>query len=118
MKSSSKSIVVAFAITVFWVQTIPAVFAAGEDARSANSPALDPGWPREITRNGVRLIYYQPQVDEWKNFRDLRARFAFTLTPQEGKSAVGIEEVRGRTNADLQTRTVLIDNMRRSIASS
>jgi hypothetical protein len=113
MKSSFKSVLVAVVATVFWVQTTPAVVAAGKEAisQSANPQPLDPGWPREITRNGIRLVYYQPQVHEWKNFRELRARFAFTLTPKEGKSAVGIEEVRGNTVADLQTRTVLIDNI-------
>jgi hypothetical protein len=31
----------------------------------------DPGWPRERYQNGTRLIIYQPQVDDWKNFQKL-----------------------------------------------
>ena len=81
----------------------------GAVANQAQSKTLDPGWPREITRNGVRLVYYQPQVDEWKNLRELRARFAFVLTPNNGKPVVGVEEVRGDTHTDLERRTVLID---------
>jgi hypothetical protein len=38
------------------------------DPESESKP-LDPGWPREVDRNGVRFVYYQPQVDEWKNLR-------------------------------------------------
>src|SRR5260370_13247532 len=77
----------------------------------SESRSLDPGWPREVDRNGVRFVYYQPQVDEWKNLRELRARVAFTLTPKGGKPAVGIEELKGDTVADLEKRTVLINNI-------
>ncbi|HXO96456.1 MAG TPA: hypothetical protein VN857_07720, partial [Chthoniobacterales bacterium] len=77
----------------------------------SESKSLDPGWPREVDRNGVRFVYYQPQVDEWKNLRELRARVAFTLTPKGGKPAVGIEELKGDTVADLEKRTVLINNI-------
>ncbi|MBV9391153.1 MAG: hypothetical protein JOY96_04590, partial [Verrucomicrobia bacterium] len=113
MKSYYQSVLVSLVTAVFWAQTIPATLATSRaiSSESNNSLPLDPGWPREVTRNGVRLVYYQPQVDEWKDFRELRARFAFTLTPKEGNPVVGIEEVRGRTSADLQTRTVLIDNI-------
>lgn len=77
----------------------------------SESKSLDPGWPREVDRNGVRFVYYQPQVDEWKNLRELRARVAFTLTPEGGKPAVGIEELKGETVTDLEKRTVLINNI-------
>jgi len=29
------------------------------------------GWPREHVRDGNRLIVYQPQVVDWKNFQEL-----------------------------------------------
>ena len=46
------------------------------EARAAASEKLasDPGWPREITRDGMKLVYYQPQIDSWVNQRDLTAR--------------------------------------------
>ena len=93
--------------------TIQAGVAAskGDVGNPPQSKTLDPGWPREITRNGVRLVYYQPQVDEWKNLRELRARLAFVLTPSNGKPVVGVEEVRGQTHTDLERRTVFIDNI-------
>ena len=113
MKSSNGSLLLMLVATLAWAQAIPCGFAADTATapKSPESKPLDPGWPREVTRNGVRLVAYQPQVDEWNNFRELRARFAFTLTPKDGKPAVGIEEVRADTRADLQTRTVLIDNI-------
>jgi hypothetical protein len=80
-------------------------------AAKSESTSLDPGWPREVDRNGIRFVYYQPQVDEWKNFQELRARVAFTLTPKGGKPAVGIEELKGNTITDLEKRTVLINNI-------
>ena len=43
--------------------------------------ATDPGWPREITKDGLKFVYYEPQIDEWKNQRELRMRIAFSLTP-------------------------------------
>jgi hypothetical protein len=113
MKSSRHSLLLALVATLVWTQTIPFGFAAGKEAvaTSPESKPPDPGWPREITRNEVRLVYYQPQVDEWKNLRELRARFAFVLTPKGAKPVVGVEEVRGDTVADLEHRTVLINNI-------
>ena len=113
MRFSSRSVLLAFLATLVYAQTIPFGYAANNKAvaKPTEPKPLDPGWPRDITRNGVRLVYYQPQVDEWKNLRELRARFAFVLTPKDGKPAVGIEEVRGDTVADLEHRTVLITNI-------
>ncbi|MBV9491558.1 MAG: hypothetical protein JO069_17850 [Verrucomicrobia bacterium] len=84
---------------------------AQNGAKTPSASASDPGWPRELTREGVRIVYYQPQIDDWSNFSDLQARAAFALTPKNGKTAVGVEEIRGHTVADLQKRTVLIDDI-------
>jgi hypothetical protein len=113
MISSSRSLLLALVATLVCAQAIPFGYAANREAvpSTPQSKTLDPGWPREITRNGVRLVYYQPQVDEWKNLRELRTRFAFVLTPNNGKPVVGVEEVRGDTQTDLERRTVLIDNI-------
>jgi len=39
--------------------------------------AQDPGWPRQIVKPGGTLVIYQPQVDDWKNFMDIKWRQAF-----------------------------------------
>ena len=49
----------------------------------------DSSWPREKYSNGTRLIIYQPQIDEWKNFQDLSWRMAISLTPKTGKNGGG-----------------------------
>ncbi len=78
------------------------------------APAVpaDPGWPREIVREGTKLIYHQPQIDEWKNYRQLKARIAFSLTPKNGQPAVGIAELEGNTVANLEARTVFIEKLK------
>ncbi len=73
--------------------------------------AQDPGWPRQLTANGNTLIYYQPQVDDWKNFRELNWRMAISLTPAGGKAAVGIVVLKGDTQVDNDNKMVLINNM-------
>lgn len=75
-------------------------------------PVGDPGWPREINRDGTRLVYYSPQVDEWRDYRDLRIRVAFSLTPKDGKGAVGVAELEGRTVTNMEARTVAVQNLK------
>src|SRR5438045_7333963 len=76
---------------------------------TSNQPA-DPGWPREKYSNGTRLIIYQPQVDDWKNFQDLSWRMAISLTPKGGKTVLGVVEMKGNTNIDNVAKLVVISN--------
>jgi hypothetical protein len=72
----------------------------------------DPGWPRQITKQGSTLTYYQPQVDDWKNFADLTLRMAFSLTPAGGKEVVGVVEMQGHTDIDNDKKMVMITNLK------
>jgi hypothetical protein len=72
----------------------------------------DPGWPRQMTQQGGALVYYQPQVDDWKDFTDLTWRMAFSLAPSTGKQVVGVMEMEGHTDVDNDTKMVLISNLR------
>jgi len=74
--------------------------------------AQDTGWPRLRTENGNTLITYQPQVDDWKDFREVDWRMAFSLTPAGGKPAVGIVELHGQTSVDNDNKMVLIYNIK------
>ena len=74
--------------------------------------AQDPGWPRQITKQGSTFIYYQPQVDDWKNFADITWRMAFSLTPAGGKEVVGVVELQGRTHVDNDKKMVMITNLK------
>src|SRR6266550_3088913 len=76
---------------------------------TSDQPA-DPGWPREKYSNGTRLIIYQPQVDDWKNFQELSWRMAVSLTPKGGKEAVGVVEMKGNTDVDNFAKIVMITN--------
>src|SRR6266513_3622848 len=70
----------------------------------------DPGWPREKYSNGTRLIFYQPQVDDWKNFQELTWRMAVSLTPKGGKETVGVVEMKGNTDVENVAKVVVITN--------
>src|SRR5205814_1314444 len=86
------------------LETSSAKSAAGSDQSS------DPGWPREKYSNGTRLLIYQPQVDDWKNFQELTWRMAVSLTPKGGKEVVGVVEMKGNTDVDDINKVVLITN--------
>src|SRR5690242_16030901 len=87
------------------VLIMAALFTLPFEIRAANSTATsdqssDSSWPRERYENGTRLIIYQPQVDDWKNFQDLSWRMAVSLTPKTGKTVVGVVEMKGTTSVD------------------
>jgi hypothetical protein len=72
----------------------------------------DIGWPREITQNGAHIVYYQPQIDQWTNYRTLDARMAISVTPAGGKPTPGVVSIQARTDADKETRNVVISNIK------
>jgi hypothetical protein len=82
------------------------VVAACAVALSAIARAQDTGWPREKTVNGVKMVYYQPQVDNWKDFKQLDLRMALTITPPGGKAQPGIATASVQTTVDVQAHLV------------
>ncbi|WP_207002405.1 hypothetical protein [Trinickia mobilis] len=72
--------------------------------------AQDPGWPREITRDDATLVYYQPQIDEWKEFKEVTGRMAISVTPRGGKPQVGTITLQMHTDVDVDSRNVLLSN--------
>jgi len=76
-------------IVIAALLALPVERAVAKAATGADQSG-DPGWPREKYSNGTRLIIYQPQVDDWKNFQELTWRMAVSLTPKGGKEAVGV----------------------------
>lgn len=71
----------------------------------------DPGWPRQIKTQAGTLTYYEPQVDNWKNFTDLTWRMAFSLVPAGGREVVGVVEMQGHSDVDSDNKMVLISNL-------
>src|SRR5262245_36462774 len=90
---------------------IGAVLASPSEGAAAKS-AVGSGqsgnssWPRERYQDGNRLIIYQPQVDDWKNFQDLSWRMAVSLTPKSGKEVIGVIEMKGNTDVDNVAKVV------------
>ena len=78
--------------------------------QAASTPTGD--WPREITGNGNRLTYYQPQVDGWTDYRRLDGRVAVVLTPSGGQSVPGMITLQAQTDTNFDERTVAIHDIR------
>jgi hypothetical protein len=74
--------------------------------------AQDIGWPREMTQNGAHIIYYQPQIDQWTDYRTLDARMAISVTPAGGKATLGVVSMQARTDVDKDNRNVVISNIK------
>ena len=72
----------------------------------------DKGWPRQLTGNAATLLYYQPQIDDWKNYKDLLGRVAFSLTPQGSKSVLGVASLETHTSVDNENRTVSFKDLK------
>jgi hypothetical protein len=76
----------------------------------ASAAAEDPHWPHEISKQGGKLVVYQPQLDDWENFQQLDARMAFTVTPTGGKPHIGVATVRWHTAVNMDDHTVFLDH--------
>src|SRR6267378_4828270 len=92
-----------FAIAILGAGNLAAI----SKPNAAGVPA-DPGWPRQRTNEHGRLVYYQPQVDAWTNFKELSFRMAFSLTPKGGKEIVGVIEVQAQTDVNVDDHSVLL----------
>jgi hypothetical protein len=88
--------------------------AASDGAQPAGQPVQpDPGWPRQYTDGAAKLVLQQPQVDTWKDFRKLTARFAATLTTTKSAQPVwGVLSIESDTVVNLEMRTVGLLNFR------
>src|SRR6059058_4173166 len=96
-------------ITIAALLASPFEIGAAQSATGSDQPN-NSSWPREKYSNGTRLIIYQPQVDDWKNFQDLSWRMAVSLTPKSGKEVVGVVEMKGNTDIDNVAKVAVITN--------
>lgn len=58
-------------------------------------------WPRQVTKDGNRLTFYQPQIDSWTDYRQLDGRVAVVLTPAGGESVTGMITLQAQTDTDI-----------------
>ncbi len=85
-------------------------------AASEAVPPADPGWPRAIEKSGRQLIVHQPQIDVWKDYRELHFRCAIAVRPGSGKNeTLGVLEVHAETATDLTTRVVSVISSHREV---
>src|SRR6266567_2478592 len=102
-------------ITLSLLLAITALATGHLNAKKSESSTplpADPGWPRQRTSEQGSLVYYQPQVDAWTNFKQLDFRMAFSLTPKGGKEIVGILELQAQTDVNVDDRSVVISNFK------
>ena len=72
-------------ITTALILAVSTLVAGNLAAASAPAPA-DPGWPRQRSNEKGNLVYYQPQVDDWTNFKELDLPHGFFAdTERAGK---------------------------------
>ncbi|HEY0468586.1 MAG TPA: hypothetical protein VGC79_30535, partial [Polyangiaceae bacterium] len=71
-------------------------------------PTQDIGWPRQLSKDGATLVYYQPQLDEWQDYKQLKCRMAFSLTPAGGQPALGVASLTANTIVDSDSRTAFL----------
>src|SRR5262245_8837414 len=89
-----------------------AVLLCGASLGAQAVPA-DPGWPRYYSNGAADLVVYQPQVDQWSDFKTLAGRCAFALTPERGRDPLyGTFRFAGDTLVDTDRRLVLLRNLR------
>src|SRR6476469_1048790 len=108
MKFLNTSLLQCVAITAALFTSPFEIAAAQSTAGSGQSDRSS--WPRERYQDGNRLIIYQPQVDDWKDFQDLSWRMAISLTPKGGKEVVGVVEMKRTTDIDNVTKVAIITN--------
>lgn len=82
-----------------------------ETAQTDANTLIDNGWPREAENNGTKLVYYQPQVDDWNDYKEITARLAFSLTPKDGKEVLGVASLKASTLVDKDNRNVFFRNI-------
>jgi hypothetical protein len=61
------------------------------------------------------IVYYQPQIDRWQDYRFLDARMAIQVTAGGGKVTPGVVSIQARTDANKETRTVVISNIKLTV---
>lgn len=81
---------------------------------TAAAPAApkDQGWPRSYSNGTATLVVYQPQIDDWSEFKKLTGRSAIALTTKPGAQPVyGAFRFQTETVLDADNRNVICRNI-------
>jgi hypothetical protein len=72
----------------------------------------DNGWPRQIVGSGASLLVYQPQIDSWNAYKNLKGQAAFSIAPKSGaKATVGVASFHALTDVNKDNRTVYLHDI-------
>jgi hypothetical protein len=83
---------------------------SGANLSAASAPYV-PSWPKTFDRDGYHVILYQPQVRSWQRYRTLFADTAIAITPNGGKTILGVISWRADTIANVSSRTVFVNDI-------
>lgn len=94
-----------------WLPPASVVFVAAATSRPGAQP-MDESWPHSIAADGASVTIYEPQAIAWPDHQALTARTAVAITPAGAdKPILGTIEVRGATQTDFETRTVVVSDL-------
>jgi len=92
---------------IAWTLVVAALLSQFGLGAATGAATQDIGWPRQVSKDGAALVYYQPQIDEWKDYKELIARAAFSLRPKGAQQDVlGVASFHAGTLVDKDSRTV------------
>ena len=69
-------------------------------------------WPKQETNLGNVLTLYQPQVENWDQFKTLDFRMAFSLVPSQQKEVIGVLDMRATTYVNTAEHQVHIYDLK------
>jgi hypothetical protein len=102
-------------VATSWAQTAPtATPPAGAAPAPAEAPT-DIGWPRTFELDGKQLTVHQPQVDSWKDFKELTFRCAISVKGVLAEERYGVAEIHADTLVDHASRMVAITPKSRTL---
>ncbi|MCI0613255.1 hypothetical protein L0244_09715, partial [bacterium] len=74
------------------------------------SPPIE--WPKEIKHAKGKIVIYQPQIDEWPDYKVVKARSAIAFLPNgETNPKLGIIEMQAKTEVDFESRLVKLTHL-------
>jgi hypothetical protein len=94
-----------YKLGVYLFTVIAAILICGMPAN-----AQDQGWPRQVVKSSGTVVLYQPQVDDWKDYKLIDVRMAFSLTPAGGTAHVGVVVAQLRSSVNMDDHTVFLDS--------
>ncbi len=95
----------------FLISFFLSIFLISSPFASSATTQTNLTWPKQITQDGKTLILYQPQIDSWKDQRELNGALAFSISPKKGEANLGVIRFQALTDANTETHQVLIHNL-------